>query len=58
MRKAKIISAWEGIYFDEFKKDLSEAAYDWDAISLMTEGKKSKQSLSESIKRHFGDIIN
>lgn len=45
MRKAKIISAWEGIYFDEFKKDLSEAAYDWDAISLMTEGKKSKKYL-------------
>lgn len=58
MRKAKIISAWEGIYLDEFKKDLSEAAYDWDAISPMNEGEKSKQPLSEAVKQYFDDIIN
>lgn len=45
MRKAKLVSAWEGIYLDEFHKDLSEAAYDYDRIPRMTEGKKFKEYL-------------
>lgn len=45
MRKAKLVSAWEGIHLDEFQKDLSEAAYDYDTISPITEGRKSKEYL-------------
>lgn len=58
MRKAKLVSAWEGIYLDEFQKDLSEAAYDYDIIPRMTEGEKPKQPISESVKRYFDAIYD
>lgn len=57
MRKAKIISAWEGIYFNEFKKDLEQAAYDWDVISPMTESKKSKECDLKENKRQLKENL-
>lgn len=46
MRKAKIISAWEGIYLDEFRNDLVEASEDWDHSTLYNFSENKKKQIN------------
>lgn len=54
MRKAKIVSAWEGVYLDEFKEDLTEASEDWSFIPTLTE---SSECIKDSIFEDIQDIL-
>lgn len=50
MRKAKIVSAWEGVYLDDFRKDLIEATVDWDNIPMLN-------NLTDLMKNHIEELV-
>lgn len=55
MRKAKIISAWEGNYTEDLRKDITEASEDWSFITPYNFSEKIKEAFYHN---EYGEECN